>query len=136
MDFNEEFRFGSASWTTRQDVRRSGLYQASGPFLGYFDGRQLRLNGDGPLTTFGGAGSGKLRDLIAYNLCGFRDLDGKWQTPARLLVNDPRGELGAISIANQIRFGKPAFFINPFGLHGLPQHRVNPWDVICASSRT
>jgi type IV secretion system protein VirD4 len=53
-----------------------------------------------------------------------------------MLVNDPRGELAAISLHNQIRFGKRAYVINPYGLHGLPRHRVNPWDVIRKGSPT
>ena len=51
-------------------------------------------------------------------------------------VNDPRGELAAISISNQIRLGKAAYCINPFRLHGLPTHRVNPWNVLRHDSPT
>lgn len=60
----------------------------------------------------------------------------RFAAPPRVLVNDPRGELAAISIQNQIRFGRPAYCINPYGLHGLPQHRVNSWDVLRLNSPT
>lgn len=133
--FHEEFRFGSARWATHDEVLHAGLMGQPGPFIGFAGGRPLRLAGDAPLITFGGAGSGKLRDVLAYNLCGFRVGDG-WSVPRRMLVNDPRGELAAISIGNQIRFGKAAYCINPFGLHGLPKHRVNPWNIIRKDSRT
>ncbi|MEW3780770.1 type IV secretory system conjugative DNA transfer family protein [Pseudomonas aeruginosa] len=134
--FDEEFRFGSAHWAAPLDLARAGLHGASGPFLGFAGNRVLRLAGDAPMITFGGAGSGKLRDVLAYNLCGLRDRAGIWHAPRRMLINDPRGELAAISIGNQIRLGKAAYCINPFGLHGLPRHRVNPWNVLRPDSRT
>ena len=133
--FHETFRFGSAAWMAPEAAWRAGLIGRKGPFLGYKGKSPLRLAGDAPLITFGGAGSGKLRDVLAYNLCGVRDRGGVWHAPRRMLVNDPRGELAAISIHNQIRFGKAAYCINPYGLHGLPQHRVNPWNVIRKDSR-
>lgn len=134
--FEEEFRFGSARWATSGDVARAGLHGTSGPFLGFLGQRTLRLAGDAPLITFGGAGSGKLRDCLAYNLCGLHDSKGLWHAPRRMLINDPRGELAAISISNQIRLGKAAYCINPFGLHGLPRHRVNPWNILRKGSTT
>lgn len=134
--FNEFFRFGSAAFATEAELRRAGLPHPSGPLLGYLNAKTLRLDSDAPIITIGGAGSGKLRDLLAYNVCGSR-LDAKrWYAPPRLLVNDPRGELAAISIHNQVRFGRPAYCINPYGLHGLPRHRVNPWDVLRQESPT
>lgn len=134
--FHEEFRFGSAHWASPEAIAHAGLHGTSGPFLGYMGERPLRLPGDAPIITFGGAGSGKLRDVLAYNLCGLRDRKGAWHAPRRMLINDPRGELAAISIGNQIRMGKAAYCINPFGLHGLPRHRVNPWNILRPGSPT
>ena len=134
--FDEEFRFGSARWAAPDEITRAGLHGSTGPFIGYLDDRKLRLASDAPLITFGGAGSGKLRDCLAYNLCGVRDRHGTWQAPRRMLINDPRGELAAISIGNQIRLGKATYCINPFGLHGLPRHRVNPWNILREGSPT
>ncbi len=134
--FHEEFRFGSARWATANQIERAGLHGSSGPFMGFAGKRPLRLPGDAPIITFGGAGSGKLRDVLAYNLCGLRDRQGVWHAPRRMLINDPRGELAAISIGNQIRMGKAAYCINPYGLHGLPRHRVNPWNILRPGSPT
>lgn len=136
LDHQGEYRFGSARWALPDEVARAGLHGKSGPFLGYVGGRPLRLAGDAPIITFGGAGSGKLRDCLAYNLCGMRDRRGDWHAPKRMLINDPRGELTAISINNQVRMGKAAYCINPFGLHGLPRHRVNPWNILRQASTT
>lgn len=130
MSFYEQHRFGSAGWSSEDLLNSAGLFKSSGPMLGHIGQQPVRLDGDAPLITFGGAGSGKLRDLIAYNVCGCRAPTGEWIAPPRMLINDPRGELAAISIHNQIRFGKSAYCINPYQLHGLPRHRVNPWDVI------
>ena len=55
----------------------------------------------------------KLRDVLAYDLCGVRDGKGARHAPRRMIINDPRGELAAISIGNQIRLGKAAYCINP-----------------------
>lgn len=134
--FNEYFRFGSAAWAGEAEVRRAGLFGPKGPLLGYLGQRPLRLDGDAPMITIGGAGSGKLRDLIAYTVCGCRDEGGAWRAPPRLFVNDSRGELAAIALANHVRLGKAAYCINPAGLHGLPQHAVNPLDILHPRSPT
>lgn len=134
--FYEEYRFGSADWATWQDVDEARLFDNPGPMLGYMESEPIMLDGDAPMITIGGAGSGKLRDLLAYNLCGIQHKNHGWIAPPRMMVNDPRGELAAISVHNQVRFGKAAYCINPFGLHGLPQHRLNPWDLICPASPT
>ncbi|QQG35160.1 MAG: hypothetical protein HYS17_06190 [Micavibrio aeruginosavorus] len=100
---NEDKRFGSADWATAQDLFRAGMLRAGGPLLG-FDGQDaLFLDNDAPMITFGGAGSGKLRDLLAYLLCGYLARDGRLYSPMRMFVNDPRGELAAISLHNQVR---------------------------------
>lgn len=134
--FSAHYRFGSAAFAAEPDIHHAGLLRAQGPLLGFVRDAALRINGDAPIITIGGAGSGKLRDVLAYNVCGARLSDGSWHAPMRVLVNDPRGELAAISIQNQVRFNRPAYCINPFGLHGLPMNRVNPWDVIRPNSPT
>lgn len=134
--FSAHYRFGSAAFAAEPNIYRAGLLAPAGPLLGYVNDAALRVNGDAPIITIGGAGSGKLRDVLAYNVCGARLQDGSWHAPMRVLVNDPRGELAAISIQNHVRFGRPAYCINPFGLHGLPSNRVNPWDIIKPDSAT
>lgn len=119
---NEEFRFGSAAWSTERDIRAAGLFEPRGPQIGFVGEHPLFLASDAPMITIGGAGSGKLRDLLAYVLCNL--------TIDRLFVLDPRGELGAISIHNFAPNGVHAWFFNPTGYAGLPQHRCNPLDIL------
>jgi type IV secretion system protein VirD4 len=139
---NENNRFGSARWATVQEIRREGLLDSPehgrfpAPFLGYLGQTPIHLVGDAPLITFGGAGSGKLTSVLGFNVCGSRNRRGGWKKLRRKIVLDVRGELAAISIHMQAVHRKSAYFINPFGMHGLPQHRVNPWDLLRKGSRT
>ena len=78
------------------------------------------------MITIGGAGSGKLRDLLAYVVC---------KTPnARALILDPRGELGAISQHIHAAYRDYAYFWSPLALLGLPQHGCNPLDILDETS--
>jgi type IV secretion system protein VirD4 len=44
-----------------------------------------------------------------------------------VLVNDPKGELAAATGAHRAEFlGHKVVYFNPWGLHGLPQDRINP----------
>ena len=100
----EKDRFGSAKWASPEQVQRAGLYGPRGLFLGFFEGRPLHLESDAPLITIGGAGSGKLRDILAYNICGHSDTASTFRL-------DPKGELTAISIQNSVRHGKAHYVI-------------------------
>ena len=124
--FNEEYRYGSASWAEERDLRPAGLFVPKGPQIGFWNNTPPYLNGDAPMITIGGAGSGKLRDLLAYVVCGSPGL--------RAVILDPRGELGAISIHVHGAQGDYAFFWNPIGLCSLPRHRCNPLDILKADS--
>ncbi|MEQ8328105.1 MAG: type IV secretory system conjugative DNA transfer family protein [Parvibaculum sp.] len=123
---NEEYRFGSAAWAQEQDLRRAGLLTPGGVHLGYFNGKPISLEGDTPLLTIGGAGSGKLRDLlghVAINALG-----------QPILWLDPRGEIGAISIHVLAPAGQYGCYWNPMRIAGLPNHSLNPLDILDAQS--
>ncbi|WP_413207891.1 type IV secretory system conjugative DNA transfer family protein [Rhodospirillum sp. A1_3_36] len=126
--FNARFRFGSAAWATGADLARAGLLDGPGLPIGHWVGRQLRLDGDAPMITIGGAGSVKLRDLLAYVVC---DSPG-----ARMMVLDPRGELAAISLHVHAPRDEDAWCWNPLGLAGatgpLPHHPCNPLAILRA----
>ena len=128
MHDNADYRFGSAAWADEGSLARAALFSGVGLQIGYWKDRPLRLDSDAPLITIGGAGSGKLRDQLAYVVC---------RSPGQPMVAlDPRGELGAISIHTHARHGEPAWFWNPTGLCGLPRHRCNPLDILKPANPT
>lgn len=121
-DFNEEYRFGSAGWADECQMRSAGLFGSEGLPIGFYRGRLLRLPGDAPMITIGGAGSGKLRDIIGhvFGVLGQHSM----------IVLDPRGEIAATFMPALAHADIEGYLWNPYGLHGLPQHRCNPLDPI------
>jgi type IV secretion system protein VirD4 len=127
----EWYRYGSARFATRSDLAASGMLRPSpsATFLGFFEGRPIWGHGDGGLLMVAGARSGKLRDVLAYNLCS------GICSASTLLVLDVKGEIAAIS-RDQTPDRKHCHYWNPLGLHGLPQDRINPAAYLQASSAT
>jgi len=118
---------GTAIWATPDEIANAGLHRSGGVYFGETaDGKALYLDGDMPLITFGGAGSGKGRDVILHNILGYA---------GHLFVNDPKGELAASSLHHLHLQEKHGYCLNPFAMHVgapwfLPQHGVNPLDVL------
>ena len=127
---NELNRFGSALFASNEEKMRAGLYkQRSNSLLVGFDGqRPLFYSGMGGLLLTAGARGGKLKDILAYNLCS--GIFGH-----SLLTLDQKGELAAIS-QDQTPDQKHTGHWNPAALHKLPQDRINPVDYITIHSPT
>ena len=121
-EFNEQYRFGSAGWADEWQMRSAGLFAGRGLPVGFSGRRGLHLEGDAPLITFGGAGTGKLTTVIGHILGTVKDRS--------MIVLDPRGEIAATFMPALARHGIEAFLWNPYRLHGLPSHRCNPLDPI------
>lgn len=128
---NEYYRFGSAGFASTRELDAAGFFRQSPTslFVGFFEGKPLWYHGAGGLLLTAGARSGKLRDILAYNLCSGIYSGGS------LLALDMKGELAAIS-QDQTPDGKFCAYWNPLGLHGLPQNRLNPVSYIRQGSRT
>lgn len=120
--FNEEHRFGSSRWANRHQIRRARLFERKGLPIGYFDGHPIFLDGDAPMITIGGAGSGKFRDLLGYVVCN--------SPGENMIVLDPRGEANAVSRGIHGPNGDYAYSFNPMGIASLPCHACNPLDVL------
>ena len=90
---NDEFRFGSAAFAEPRDVGRAGMFRKTPTslFVGFLEGRELHYDGMGGVLLVAGARTGKLRDLLAYNV-----LSGTCEG-LTLLILDVKGELAAIS---------------------------------------
>ena len=119
---NEQQRFGSAAWETEGEVRQAGLLGCGGTQIGYFGQQPLRLDTDAPRLTIAGAGAGKMRDLLSMAVA---EAAGE-----RNFILDPRGEIAAVTMINFAMAGAEAYCWNPMGLHNLPQHSLQPLDIL------
>ncbi|MGB0696277.1 MAG: type IV secretory system conjugative DNA transfer family protein [Rhodospirillaceae bacterium] len=123
--------FGTAHFSGLEEVARAGMFTRSRDSLlvGFLGGRPLFYSGMGGGVCVAGARSGKLRDLIGYNIC-----DGMYA--GTLLILDIKGgELAAISRCQSVG-PKACIYWNPLGLHDLPKNRINPVDFVRANSPT
>lgn len=132
MDFtnNEIDRFGSAAFADRNAIARAGLFEQRPDSLlvGFLGDKPLWYDGAGGALLVAGARGGKLRDILAYNIC-----TGIFAHS--MVILDLKGELAAIS-QNQTADGKFCAYWNPVALHGLPRDRINPVDYIRSDSPT
>ncbi len=119
---NEEYRFGSASWANEHDLKRAGLMNGRGLQIGYASNKPLCLETDAPIITIAGAGSGKMRDLLALAVAR--------NAGRRNFILDPRGEIASVTMVNFAFERSYLYCWNPTGMRGLPQHRMNPLDIL------
>lgn len=106
------------------DVRRAGLLDARGLFIGAFGGRLLFFNGDGPLVTYLRTGGGKGRDLLLPNMAHVRDR-------SLIIVDVKDGENAYASAGHRAETLRvPVVYLNPFGLRGLPNTAINPLQIL------
>ena len=122
MMSNEEYRFGSAAWSDEGELRRAGLLSARGLQIGYSANKSICLETDAPIITVAGAGSGKMRDLLALAVAR--------NAGNRNFILDPRGEIAAVTMVNFVLNRSYLYCWNPTGMRGLPQHRMNPLDIL------
>jgi type IV secretion system protein VirD4 len=116
-------RLGNGRLADIADLERRGHFKTDGIFLGGFQGRLLFYNGDAPLLSYAMTGSGKGRDLILPNLAHLRDRS--------LFVLDQKdGENAFASAAHRTTLGAGCIFLNPCGLHGFPNTRINPLQLL------
>jgi len=110
--------FGSAAFATLDDCEDAGMLDPHGLYLGLLDGQPLFYSGKAHLLTDAPARQGKGINVVIPNLLHYQ---------GSVFVTDPKGELAAVTAAHRAeRFGQKVYILNPWGLHGLPQHRCNP----------
>jgi type IV secretion system protein VirD4 len=98
------------------------MFSGLGLQVGYAHGKALTLDTDAPILTIAGAGSGKMRDLLALAVAR--------NAGNRNFILDPRGEIASVTMLNFTAAGSHAYCWNPTGMPGLPQHRINPLDIL------
>ncbi|MGB3834031.1 MAG: type IV secretory system conjugative DNA transfer family protein [Mesorhizobium sp.] len=114
--------FGSARFASAADAEAAGLHDPRGLFLGLHDGEMIFHNGKAHLLTVAPARTGKGISVVTPNLL-------HWQ--GSVFVTDPKGELAGMTARHRAEtLGQKVCVINPWGLHGLPQHRFNPLSVL------
>jgi type IV secretion system protein VirD4 len=104
------------------DCAAAGMLNSAGLFIGAFGehGHFLFHNGDESLLTYNRAGGGKGTTLIQPNLAHSRDR-------SLIVVDIKDGELAFSSAAHrETVIGTPVIYLNPYGLHGLPNTNINP----------
>lgn len=116
--------FGTAAFATLEECEAAGLLDPDGLYLGLLDSQPLFYKGRAHLLTCAPARKGKGIGFVIPNLLHYR---------GSVIVTDPKGELAAVTAQHRAeRFGQDVAVFNPWGLHGLPQQRINPLENIIA----
>ena len=95
--------YGSARWADTADIRKAGLTQPAGVFLGQHDGHYLRHEGPEHVLTFAPTRSGKGVGLVVPTLLSW---------PASAVIHDIKGENWQITAGWRSRFSHCLLF-NP-----------------------
>jgi type IV secretion system protein VirD4 len=95
--------YGSARWADATDIRKAGLNQPAGIFLGLHDGEYLRHEGPEHVLTFAPTRSGKGVGLVVPTLLSW---------PASAVIHDIKGENWSITAGWRSRFSHCLLF-NP-----------------------
>jgi type IV secretion system protein VirD4 len=120
--------FGDARWASWWELRKAGLTEKGGLFLGRARGRDLYHNDEGHIITIGGTGGGKSAGLVVPALLEL--------TQGSVIVTDPSGELTAMTMRHRAEIGR-VVLLNPFqstfeeatGLD-YPDTGFNPMSII------
>lgn len=116
--------FGNAAFATMEECALSGLVNPKGLFVGLLENQPLFYSGKAHLLTCAPARQGKGINVVIPNLLHYA---------GSVVVTDPKGELAAVTaVHRRDRFGQKVVVFNPWGLHGLPQHRINPLEGLIA----
>lgn len=121
--------FGTADFASEAEIAAKGLRDLNGLYLGLNQGQPIFYSGDGHVSTVAPARTGKGTTTATSNCL---------HNTGSMLITDPKGELAAMTGEHrEKRFGHSVIYWNGYGLHGLPQHRINPLQGIinCALNR-
>ena len=113
-------QLGDGRLACEADLQKSELLSGEGLVIGGFNGKLLTYKGDGSIVTFLRAGGGKNTGFVFPNLA--------YSKSRSLVVLDLKeGENAYASYEYRSKvLGHECIFLNPFGLHGLPNTMVNP----------
>ncbi|MAY33599.1 MAG: hypothetical protein CMM86_13440 [Rhodovulum sp.] len=129
MSHFHEHPFGSARFASDIEIRRAFRKKGGVPF-GYHRGRRLDHSKGAGVLVIGGAGSEKFVSVLSHSMRA----QGRKHEPARFAWLSPKGEEAAVLGPGLIHQGAHVFYVNPYNLHGLPNHRVDLFSHFSASS--
>lgn len=111
---------GDGGLADLRDAQAANLFDPEGIFLGALNGRMLFYNGEGPVVVWARTRAGKGRDIILPNLAHLRNR-------SVVVTDGKKGENAFASADHRAnRIGTPCIFLNPFGVQGFPNTRINP----------
>lgn len=114
--------FGESRFSTLEECADAGLLNPQGLYVGLLDGHLLFYSGKAHLLTVAPARQGKGIGFVIPNLL---------HNTGSVIVTDPKGELAAVTASHRrTRFGQKVVILNPWGLHGLAQDRINPLEAV------
>ena len=115
---------GNGRLATLRDAQKADLLNPNGLFLGALNKRLLFYNGDAPLLTYARTGTGKGRDFVLPNLAHNRDR-------SLVVIDTKDAENCYASYEHRSKtLGHRCIFLNPFGLLGLLNTRINPLQTL------
>lgn len=130
-----EHPYGSARLAERDEVFDAFRDPGGMPF-GFMGRRMLTHSTSAGALLISGAGAGKFTTVLSHMLAAtgrgsrrrfFLGLRRAARKAVRMAIVDPKGELAAVIGPGLIHRGAKVYTINPFALHGLPNHRINLW---------
>lgn len=127
---NSEYRYGSAAFASKAELAKANMFskKENSLLVGFHRKQPIYYDGMGGLLLVGGARSGKLRDVLAYNICaGIHS--------STMVILDQKAELACIS-RDQTPDNKFCIYWNPLNLQNLPTHSLNPVSHLSADSHT
>jgi len=107
--------YGDARLATAADCK--DLISSDGIHLGYFDNQRIGYSGQQHLITIAPTGTGKGTTAIIPTMLDY---------DSSAIVIDPKGQVAAVTGQWRQDMGHEVHYINPFGLHGLPDSGFNP----------
>lgn len=113
---------GTARFATTEEMATAGMHVPAGLFFGTAGSKPIFYDGAIHTITYGEPGSGKGTCAVVPNLM-------HWT--GSVVVTDPKGELAAMtSEYRRAVLGHRIVYLNPWGLHGLPNTSYNPMDLL------
>jgi len=120
MNHYQDNPHGSARYADPLEIRRA-FRQKGGLPIGFYRGRQLTHSGQAGALLIGGAGCGKFTTMLSH-IMSAKSRKGE---PPRYLILDPKGEMAAVMGPGLVHQNAHVYYINPYGLHGLPSHPLS-----------